>query len=158
MPILRQEANIYNDLSGGIGIPRVRWYREECKFYVIIYNLLGPSLEDLFNFCDRKFLLKTILLLTDQLITRIEYIYSKSFIYRDIKPENFLMGTGKLGNLVYIIDFDLTKKYRDLETNVYIAYDDNRNFGGISCFTSINNHLGVGTYNRYISDKRLIVT
>lgn len=52
MPMLDCEADIYNDLSGGLGIPRVHWYGEECEFYVMIYDLLGPSLEDLFNFCD----------------------------------------------------------------------------------------------------------
>lgn len=98
MPILDHEASVYKALFGGIGIPRVRWYGSECEFYVMIYDLLGPSLEDLFNFCDRKFSLKTVLLLADQLIPRIESIHHKSFIHRDIKPDNFLMGTGKLGN------------------------------------------------------------
>jgi casein kinase I family protein HRR25 len=61
-------------------------------------NLLGPSLEDLFNFCNHKFSLKTILLLADQLISRIEYIHDKSFMHRDIRPDNFLMGIGRRGN------------------------------------------------------------
>src|SRR5258706_16297979 len=87
------------------------WYGEECDFYVLISDLLGPSLEDLFNFCDRKFSLKTVLLLADQLISRVEYIHAKSFVHLDIKPENFLMGTGKLGNVVHIIDFGLASRY-----------------------------------------------
>ena len=56
------------------------------------------------------------------------------------------MGTGRLGNLVYIIDFDLTKEYRDPETRVHKPYYDNRTFGGTSRYASINNHIGVGTY------------
>jgi casein kinase I homolog HRR25 len=78
----------------------VRWYGEDCDFYVMISVLLGPSLGDLFNFCGRKFLLKTVLLLADQLISRVEYLLAKSLVHRDIKPENFLMGTGKLGNVM----------------------------------------------------------
>lgn len=51
-------------------------------------DLLGPSLEDLFNFCNRKFSLKTVLLLADQLISRIEYIHAKSFIHGQLRPIN----------------------------------------------------------------------
>lgn len=146
MPRLGREADHYNDLAGGLGIPRVRWYGQECDFYVMIYDLLGPSLEDLFNFCDQKFSLKTVLLLADQLIFRIEFIHSRSKVHCDIKPENFLMGTGKLGNLVHIIDFDLVKEYRDPETRVHKPCYDRCTFEGTSLYASINNHLGVGMF------------
>jgi serine/threonine protein kinase len=143
--MLRHEADVYEALARGAGIPRVRWYRQECEYYVMVHDLLGLSLEDLFNFCDRIFSIKTVLLLADQLIPRIEYIHNKSFIHRDIKPENFLVGSGKLGNLVHIIDFDLAKTYRNPETHVHAAYYKNHKFGGTSRYASINNHLGVGT-------------
>jgi len=68
------------------------------------------------------------------------------FFYRDIKPDNFLMGLGKKGNLVYIIDFGLAKKYRDGRSHQHIPYRENKNLTGTARYASVNTHLGVGTY------------
>ncbi|XP_074083031.1 casein kinase I isoform X3 [Macrotis lagotis] len=130
-------------MQGGVGIPSIKWCGAEGDYNVMVMELLGPSLEDLFNFCSRKFSLKTVLLLADQMISRIEYIHSKNFIHRDVKPDNFLMGLGKKGNLVYIIDFGLAKKYRDARTHQHIPYRENKNLTGTARYASINTHLGI---------------
>ncbi|CAN4084793.1 unnamed protein product [Withania somnifera] len=106
-------------------------------------DLLGPSLEDLFNFCSRKLSLKTVLMLADQMINRIEFVHSKSFLHRDIKPDNFLMGLGRRANQVYIIDFGLAKKYRDNSSHQHIPYRENKNLTGTARYASMNTHLGI---------------
>uniref|UniRef100_A0A6Q2YRS9 non-specific serine/threonine protein kinase n=1 Tax=Esox lucius TaxID=8010 RepID=A0A6Q2YRS9_ESOLU len=142
-PQLHIESKFYKMMQGGVGIPTIKWCGAEGDYNVMVMELLGPSLEDLFNFCSRKFSLKTVLLLADQMISRIEYIHSKNFIHRDVKPDNFLMGLGKKGNLVYIIDFGLAKKYRDARTHQHIPYRENKNLTGTARYASINTHLGI---------------
>ncbi|XP_057478427.1 casein kinase 1-like protein 3 [Actinidia eriantha] len=142
-PQLLYEAKVYNILQGGSGIASIRWCGVDEGDNVLILDLLGPSLEDLFVYCGRKFSLKTVLMLADQMIARIEYVHSKGFLHRDVKPDNFLMGLGRKANLVYVIDFGLAKRYRDPITNRHIPYRENKNLTGTARYASCNTHLGI---------------
>jgi len=142
-PQLLYESKLYKILAGGVGIPNVHWYGVEGDYNVMVIDLLGPSLEDLFSFCNRKFSLKTVLMLADQMINRIEYIHAKNFLHRDIKPDNFLIGLGKKANQVHAIDFGLAKKYRDPKTQQHIPYREGKNLTGTARYASVNTHLGI---------------
>ncbi|CAI0419934.1 unnamed protein product [Linum tenue] len=142
-PQLLYESKLYKILQGGTGIPNVKWFGVEGEYNVLVMDLLGPSLEDLFNFCSRKLSLKTVLMLADQMINRVEFVHSKSFLHRDLKPDNFLMGLGRRANQVYIIDFGLAKKYRDTSTHQHIPYRENKNLTGTARYASMNTHLGI---------------
>lgn len=142
-PQLLYESKLYKILQGGVGIPIVRWYGQEKDYNVLVMDLLGPSLEDLFNFCSRRFTMKTVLMLADQMISRVEYVHNKNFIHRDIKPDNFLMGVGRHCNKLYLIDFGLAKKYRDTRSKLHIPYREDKNLTGTARYASINAHLGI---------------
>ena len=120
-PSLEYESKVCYSLKGGHGITSIEWYGkydEECD--ALVMDLLGHNLEDLFNVYNRKFSLMTVLMLADQLITRIQYVHFKKYIHRSIKPENLAIGLEKDRNTIFMIDFGSAKRYEDPQTNKHI--------------------------------------
>eukprot|EP01065_Artemidia_motanka_P031185 TRINITY_DN3742_c0_g1_i3.p1 TRINITY_DN3742_c0_g1~~TRINITY_DN3742_c0_g1_i3.p1 ORF type:complete len:428 (+),score=114.26 TRINITY_DN3742_c0_g1_i3:117-1400(+) len=123
------------------GVPRIYYYGSEGPFHVLVMELLGPSLEDLMTYCQRKMSLKTTLLLGEQMISVVENIHSEGFIHRDIKPENFTMGIGEKGHILYLVDFGLAKRFRD-KSGEHIPFRTDKGFTGTARYASIGTHLG----------------
>ena len=126
------------------GVPKVYYFdRLEHKYNFMVMEFLGPSLGDLFQLKERNFGMETVLMLAIQILSRIEYIHEKGFLHRDIKPENFVIGLNEKSNLVYLIDYGLSKRYKDKNSGQHIPYRENKQLVGTVRYASVNAHLGI---------------
>ncbi|KAI1301791.1 Casein kinase I isoform gamma-1 [Halotydeus destructor] len=145
-PSLFFEYDRYKRLGKSEGIPLVHFFgpHRDGAYHALVMQLLGKSVEDLYDSCDRRFSLKTILQIVIQMLNRIEYVHGKNIIYRDIKPENFMFGRqeSKYRNILYIIDFGLSKEYIDEETGEHIPMKEGCGCLGTARYMSINTHIG----------------
>jgi len=120
-------------------VPKVYYYGQDGGFRVLVMDLLGPSLAELLTFQFERFSIKSTCMLAIKMITAVELLHAKGILHRDIKPGNFVMGRGKCGNNVYLIDYGLATPYLDLHGN-HIPYSTNARFHGTDKYASINNH------------------
>ncbi|GMF97763.1 hypothetical protein B5S33_g2863 [[Candida] boidinii] len=143
-PQLRDEYRTYKHLNGVKGIPNAYYFGQEGLHNILVIDLLGPSLEDLFDWCNRKFSVKTVVQVAVQMITLIQRVHENDLIYRDIKPDNFLIGRHGLPdeNEVHLVDFGMAKQYRDPRTKQHIPYREKKSLSGTARYMSVNTHLG----------------
>lgn len=146
---LKHEYNVYLNIydSNVDFIPRVYCYKEfllnDEPVNGMFMDLLGHSLQELFDFCDKRFTLKTVLMLGEMILSRIEYIHFKNYIHRDIKPDNFVFGREEHSkNNIFVIDFGLAKLYRNPYTFVHIPPKQGKALAGTARYASLNAHLG----------------
>lgn len=147
-PQLLYENRVYkwlNNSSADVyGIPKPRYFGPIANYNVLVMDLLGPSLEDRLNEVKRRMSLKTVLMIAIQAMRRIEFVHSKSFLHRDIKPDNMLMGAKtKDASTLYLVDFGLAKRFRDHISKEHLPYKEGKHLTGTARYASVRTHLGI---------------
>ena len=142
--VLESEAYFLMNLKG-FGIPKIKTYGIVGEYNLLIEELLGPSIMSLWKLgkkTNEKRSLKDICMISLQGLDRLEYIHSKDIIHRDIKPHNFLIGL-KNPNVIYLIDFGFSRKYRSSRTGRHIQFKNLKKVCGSMRYLSINGNMGL---------------
>ena len=132
------ESEAYNLHSfKGFGIPELIKLGKRNNNLILIEAKKGPSLYDLFLENNKKFSLNEICLIGIQCIERLKWIHSKNYLYRNIKPENFVIGIED-PHVIYLHNFYLCQKYKSSHTNQHIKFKYTKEIIGTERYGSIN--------------------
>ena len=143
-PQLLHEYKILKLLEGYEGIPKTYLFKNIGGESIIIMDLLGANLEDILQDTKiKKFSLKTCLMTLKQIIERLKIIHQEGIIHRDLKPENLLVTKNIRDGLIYLIDYGLSKKYKDVKNDIHIPFKNDRPLTGTLRYISINTHKGI---------------
>ncbi|CAD8097773.1 unnamed protein product [Paramecium sonneborni] len=137
--LLVREIKILLELKGIVGFPQILHYGRDENYNFFMITYLGQNLEYLIR-KTKKFSQTNCLRIGLQLLERIEQLHIKNLIHRDLKPENIVIGWQDI-DVVYLIDFGLSKYYKDNHGN-HIPMVDKKGIIGTARYASISAHLG----------------
>lgn len=144
-PQLYHEYALYSRyLKGETGFPKVLHFAHTRELNYMVMSLLGHNLEYLLEACNGKFSLKTLRMLSIQLVERLHTLHQKTgYLHRDIKPENLLMGRKKHKSTLYMADLGLAKLFIERKGRKHIEETRRRrSLTGTARYASVNAHHG----------------
>ena len=144
---LESEAYYLFTLQGGFGIPKLITFGQTKYYKILIETLLDKSLYNIFISQEKNCNIVDACLIGIQILERLEFIHSKNIVYKDVKPENFLIGI-KDPNVIYVVDFGLCKKYRSSKTGKHLLPKLTGKFTGTVVYASTNALIGKETSRR----------
>jgi serine/threonine protein kinase len=138
-PQLLHECKVYFHLTDVDGFPHVHYCGTSPHSFIVVMDRLGADLETLFERCNHKFSMRTILLIAHQMLCRVQTLHEKGFIHRDLKPSNFMIGLDE-PEKIFLADMGLCKPFRDPDSQIHIPFSDKRKIFGTMRFMSRNMH------------------
>ncbi|XP_052186475.1 casein kinase 1-like protein HD16 [Diospyros lotus] len=139
------EWQVYNTLGGSHGVPRVHYKGKQGEYYVMVMDMLGPSLWDVWNSSGQSMSSEMVACIAVESLSILEKMHSRGYVHGDVKPENFLLGqpsTAQDKNL-FLVDLGLATKWRESSNGKHVEYDQRPDmFRGTVRYASVHAHLG----------------
>ncbi|XP_059462550.1 casein kinase 1-like protein HD16 isoform X2 [Corylus avellana] len=139
------EWQVYNTLNGCYGIPWVHYKGRQGEFYILVMDILGPSLWDVWNSLGQSMSPNMAACIAVEAISILEKLHLKGFVHGDVKPENFLLGQPGTPDekKLYLIDLGLASRWKDASSGQHVEYDQRPDiFRGTIRYASVHAHLG----------------
>ncbi|CAI0441399.1 unnamed protein product [Linum tenue] len=139
------EWQVYNTLGGSHGVPRVHFKGRQGDYYVMVMDMLGPSLWDVWNNNSDTMSIEMVACIAIEALSILEKVHSKGYVHGDVKPENFLFGPSGTPDerKLFLVDLGLATRWRDNSTGLHVEYDQRPDvFRGTMRYASVHAHLG----------------
>lgn len=139
------EWEVYNMLSGTHGLPRVHYKGRQGDYYILVMDMLGPSLWDVWNNAGQVMSPQMVACIAVEALSILEKLHLKGFVHGDIKPENFLLGPPGTSDekKLFLVDLGLASRWKDVSTGKHVDYDQRPDiFRGTVRYASVHAHLG----------------
>ncbi|XP_041002059.1 casein kinase 1-like protein HD16 [Juglans microcarpa x Juglans regia] len=139
------EWQVYNTLGGSHGVPRVHYKGRQGDYYIMVMDMLGPSLWDVWNNNSHTMSVEMVACIAIEAISILEKMHSRGYVHGDVKPENFLLGPPGTPDekKLFLVDLGLATRWRDSGTGMHVEYDQRPDvFRGTVRYASVHAHLG----------------
>ncbi|XP_021643046.2 casein kinase 1-like protein HD16 isoform X1 [Hevea brasiliensis] len=139
------EWQVYSTLNGCYGLPLVHYKGQQSDYYILVMDMLGPSLWDVWNSNNQTLSEQMVACIAVEAISILEQLHLRGFVHGDVKPENFLLGLPGTPNekKLYLIDLGLASRWRDATSGRHVDYDQKPDvFRGTVRYASVHAHLG----------------
>ncbi|KAK1408003.1 hypothetical protein QVD17_39632 [Tagetes erecta] len=139
------EWQVYNVLGGSHGVPRVHYKGRQGDYYIMVMDMLGPSLWDVWNNNSHTMSIEMVACIAIEAISILEKIHSRGYVHGDVKPENFLLGPPGTPDekKLFLVDLGLATRWREVASGTHVEYDQRPDvFRGTVRYASVHAHLG----------------
>ncbi|GBG88336.1 hypothetical protein CBR_g46901 [Chara braunii] len=139
------EWQVYSQLGGSHGVPRVHYKGRQADYYIMVMDMLGPSLWDVWNTSGQQMSPEMVACIAVEALSILENLHSKGFVHGDVKPENFLLGPPGTPDekKLFLVDLGLATRWREPSSLVHVEYDQRPDvFRGTVRYASVHAHLG----------------
>ncbi|CAK9150884.1 unnamed protein product [Ilex paraguariensis] len=139
------EWQVYSTLQGCYGLPSVHYKGRQGDYYILVMDMLGPSLWDVWNTNNQMMSEEMVACIGVEAISILEQLHFRGFVHGDVKPENFLLGQPGSPDekKLYLVDLGLASRWRNASSGRHVDYDQKPDvFRGTVRYASVHAHLG----------------